>query len=124
MVVNYEGARGDSGVVTHVEPNRVMVSWDTEHDVGSSEEGDNAHLRVDLDDGQGFGYALRHYIQYWTVLDEMVEARGDVVCFDLYRNAQDIAEWTAAHLKGTTTDEHRVGLAKALREVVSLSEVK
>jgi len=61
------------------------------------------NLRVDLDDPQGFGYALRYALSH-----------GVGFCFERdYNDAAVLERW----VNGNTTNADRLTLAKALREV-------
>lgn len=88
--------QGDRGIVTYVEPGRLMISENHAHDAGSFEVDTDVPeavtgYRVDLDDSQGVAYAL-------TKVPRPVR-------------------WVANWMNGKTTDEDRLGIARALREV-------
>ena len=63
------------------------------------------NVRVDLDDPQGFAYAVRHWSQHHD--DESGEAEEQAL------------QWALSYLGGGITDADRVALAKALAEVVN-----
>lgn len=68
----------------------------------------------DLDDPQGFGFALRWFAQR-GILNDGQEARIDSI-FACVPN--DYKGVLARHIGGTTTDADRLVLAKAIAEVV------
>ena len=84
-------------------PTQYVDTWDgwIEHDCGYKlPQG----LRVDLDDPQGFGYALR-----WWMLH--AEARDE--------HPDDFWAWVDRHMGAVTTDADRLALAQACAEVQS-----
>ena len=91
------------------------VAWDDgEHGTTGEDTVDSFSLRVDLDDPQGFGYALR-------LLLRATEPGGDI---DQWRAAHRHHEsvwqkhgWLEHHACGSVSDHIRLALAKALAEV-------
>jgi len=74
-----------------------------------------ALLRVDLDDPQGFAYALRHCIA--SEGDDADEDPAMDWLSDMYCDDTAPAGLVFRHLIGTTTDADRLALAQALAEV-------
>ena len=96
----------DRGIVTHAEPERVMVSLDGAHDAGSIEAGNGAGWRIDLADPLGFGYALD------VLYQRGAEAKGR-----WWLTGFGSLNYRAR--LGRTTDADRLELALALREVTA-----
>ena len=112
VAIDGDGDPLDSGVVTHSEPGRVMVSWHDEHDEGSTEEGDGSSLRIDLEDPQGFSYALRLLMKRCAN-----EERARREWPNAWRTVLAFWEDYGIVSGATVTDRDRVRLAEALREV-------
>lgn len=75
------------------------VAWDDGEHITAGGLVDSVDLRVDLDDPQGFGYALRCYAQ-------RREGSGP-----------SPLTWMPRYLNSQTTDDDRLALARACAEV-------
>ena len=93
---------GDYGILLSATSCPVVVHPEIGEDwVAASIE----HLRIDLDEPQGFGYALR-----W--LDG-----GSAMATERSDGAPVLADVLFRHLSGKTTDADRLALARAIAEV-------